>query len=148
MPITCHNNNRIIYRDYRGGVRYGYHPDKKFGGETASDELRLVFVTLRNVPEDRKLTNCPIGINVGCRHYFISSAAWEAAFPLPDFPITDYFRYPAFLLTRGSKVMQMLVTGEVSAVTEILYHVGIHKSYPVVRTSDNDSVCHSVNDTQ
>jgi len=101
-----------------------------------------------DVSEYRKLANYPIGINVGCRHYFISSTVWKATFPLPNFFIIYDIWYPAFLLTRGIKIMQVFVASDASAFPKSLHHLCIHKPYPVVLAGDEDSVCHPIYDTQ
>jgi hypothetical protein len=107
---------------------------------------QLDFFALRDISEYRNLAHYPIGIDVGCRHYLVDSAIWKLAFPVPDFSVVDNFRYFTVLSARSVNSFQMFVTGSAGAFSKIMHHVGIHKSYPVIRAGDDDAICHPIYD--
>ena len=109
-------------------------------------ELRSFLLALCDVPEQRNLAYCSIGVNIRCRHYLINFAGRKATFPLLNNLIVNDIRYATYLLARVIEIMQMFVARQTSTLTKSIYYVGIHKPNPVVRTSDDDTICHSIYD--
>ena len=99
---------------------------------------------LCDVPEYGYLTNYPIGINIGCRHYFVSSTIWKATSPFPDFSVINDIWYMAFLLAWGIHIAQVLVVAIATVNDECGKddHVCFHPSRRMEFVEDTgDFVC-------